>query len=1043
MRFWWPDWQPRERSPSSDSECSTASHSSLASDASFYSAAGDGAGAAAQATARAGADPLGLRLRIVDPPAPVLGSAEPEMDPADPPRALPLLGTGAAAGAATSGTGPGPAAPIARQPAARLAPAAAQASLRSAASPSRRFATDASGRRPAGLPRDGPGPDTLAPSMPGSLHAQASQGPGTDEDGAADNAAAQDAAQGASSCAAPRPPPDPNARRLAAQDPPPARPPAAATQLSPVEVAPPGRAGGMLPVPVVPGAELAAATTRRTTPAATTTGSTALPTPAAAPKTPRMLLADPAGRPAGCPLVERLEPMRLALPRPATQPSSITTTQTATPPPLHPAPIPFPFAPPSSPAAAAAASHVAAAAAAHAAPTADRAAPEHRGRAAPTPDHETQARALTEPSSSDAISSGDSSTQALSSGDDGDIGASDDRPGDVAAVPMDVDQGARRPTVGSQPLSPPPVLRIGGKRRRLNDVDDEDTRELAELLLEEEDEAGDQAPAPRLSAASARPASVLSVYAHNAQRFQCTLCAYTAASFASLKRHRDSRHRRTAFLDRFSAGCACGVPFASRLAAANHAHACASLNSTTSAAAAPAAGELSPTAGAANATVMAAIVTPDFPRQDPPELAASPPLASSTHVADQDQVQAEQQPRARWGPPLPRALVAGRVAARLSEVPAPRWGPPLPRDVVASRIAHRLLPPEPASDEETKDNDRQDQPATEMDVDSGVVGEWLLRFDGACRANPGPGGAGAALFKPDGSVVWTCSHYMPSSSETNNTAEYTALLLGTRAAADHGATTLRVEGDSTLVIQQVRGIFATRSTTLRRLRDQVKSELARVGSFSLHHIDRQANAHADRLANRALDLQRTVLECGTHTDGAGCTRTATADTTSSPDQQPPRAPLPPPTADIAMEDPDDDDLAEPADIDDGEVYAAMRVGPGATPQRRPRLQLRKLSDGEDEAARALVERLGASLAAKITDACDWDTAEGYITALPHLFASSTHAANATIGSGTSSRNGDRNSGRTAMRTRRQDDDGDNAADARAQQRGNDGSGHPG
>ncbi|KAE9351052.1 hypothetical protein PR003_g5055, partial [Phytophthora rubi] len=644
----------------------------------------------------------------------------------------------------------------------------------------------------------------------------------------------------------------------------------------------------------------------------------------------------------------------------------------------------FPFAPPSSPAAAAAASHVAAAAAAHAAPTADRAAPEHRGRAAPTPDHETQARALTEPSSSDAISSGDSSTQALSSGDDGDIGASDDRPGDVAAVPMDVDQGARRPTVGSQPLSPPPVLRIGGKRRRLNDVDDEDTRELAELLLEEEDEAGDQAPAPRLSAASARPASVLSVYAHNAQRFQCTLCAYTAASFASLKRHRDSRHRRTAFLDRFSAGCACGVPFASRLAAANHAHACASLNSTTSAAAAPAAGELSPTAGAANATVMAAIVTPDFPRQDPPELAASPPLASSTHVADQDQVQAEQQPRARWGPPLPRALVAGRVAARLSEVPAPRWGPPLPRDVVASRIAHRLLPPEPASDEETKDNDRQDQPATEMDVDSGVVGEWLLRFDGACRANPGPGGAGAALFKPDGSVVWTCSHYMPSSSETNNTAEYTALLLGTRAAADHGATTLRVEGDSTLVIQQVRGIFATRSTTLRRLRDQVKSELARVGSFSLHHIDRQANAHADRLANRALDLQRTVLECGTHTDGAGCTRTATADTTSSPDQQPPRAPLPPPTADIAMEDPDDDDLAEPADIDDGEVYAAMRVGPGATPQRRPRLQLRKLSDGEDEAARALVERLGASLAAKITDACDWDTAEGYITALPHL-----------------------------------------------------------
>ena len=41
MRFWWPDWQLWERSLSSDSECSTDSHSSLASDASFYDASAD------------------------------------------------------------------------------------------------------------------------------------------------------------------------------------------------------------------------------------------------------------------------------------------------------------------------------------------------------------------------------------------------------------------------------------------------------------------------------------------------------------------------------------------------------------------------------------------------------------------------------------------------------------------------------------------------------------------------------------------------------------------------------------------------------------------------------------------------------------------------------------------------------------------------------------------------------------------------------------------------------------------------------------------
>ena len=66
-------------------------------------------------------------------------------------------------------------------------------------------------------------------------------------------------------------------------------------------------------------------------------------------------------------------------------------------------------------------------------------------------------------------------------------------------------------------------------------------------------------------------------------------------------------------------------------------------------------------------------------------------------------------------------------------------------------------------------------------------GEWILHFYGDCWAYPGPGSASAALLKLNGPVVWTLSHYVPSSSETNNMAEYTVLLIGTRAAADHGA----------------------------------------------------------------------------------------------------------------------------------------------------------------------------------------------------------------------------------------------------------------
>uniref|UniRef100_A0AAV1VNX9 C2H2-type domain-containing protein n=1 Tax=Peronospora matthiolae TaxID=2874970 RepID=A0AAV1VNX9_9STRA len=197
-------------------------------------------------------------------------------------------------------------------------------------------------------------------------------------------------------------------------------------------------------------------------------------------------------------------------------------------------------------------------------------------------------------------------------------------PATTAAVPMEVDQCATWQAASLTPPSPPLVLRLSGKRRRLSDEDDGDEpREQAEQLLLEDVEAGPMNSALWPSTASALPASVLAVYAHNAQRFTCMLCTYTASSFASLKRHRDSRHRRITFLDLFSAGCACGTPFVSRLAAANHARACASLRDT-SAATTPAAGDLSPTAGAVNATATVADTEPVLPRQDPPVLAVSP-----------------------------------------------------------------------------------------------------------------------------------------------------------------------------------------------------------------------------------------------------------------------------------------------------------------------------------------------------------------------------------------------------------------------------------
>ncbi|KAE9268643.1 hypothetical protein PF008_g31072, partial [Phytophthora fragariae] len=440
-----------------------------------------------------------------------------------------------------------------------------------------------------------------------------------------------------------------------------------------------------------------------------------------------------------------------------------------------------------------------------------------------------------------------------------------------SGTPMDVDQSHTPPDQRRSSPRRPSERRSDGKRRRLNSADDADAQKLAEhLQLVDEDGVEDPAQTHKPSAASAPSAPVLAVYVHNAQRFTCTLYTYTAASFGTLQRHRDTRHRRVAFQDRFLAGCACGTPFASRAAAARHAKACAGPRTPTAEAPRPVGASSHADPGAEATVDSATTATPDLPRQASSELAASHPQASSTDVDLQGQ-DAEAQARGRWGPPLAREVVASRIADRLGATEPPR-------------IADRLVPPTPAppeeerrgpttsTDEETKDSE---PPDVQMEVapaedTTSSSDEWRLQFDGACRSAPNPGGAGAILVDPSGAAAWSCSHYMPGATETNNTAEYTALLLDARAAADHGATRLHIQGDSLLVIRQVKGIYGAKSTRLRGLRNAVRTELARAGNFSLHHIDRQDNGHADRLANRALDQKNTLVECATHPGRNAC-----------------------------------------------------------------------------------------------------------------------------------------------------------------------------
>uniref|UniRef100_A0AAV1VNV4 Reverse transcriptase n=1 Tax=Peronospora matthiolae TaxID=2874970 RepID=A0AAV1VNV4_9STRA len=340
----------------------------------------------------------------------------------------------------------------------------------------------------------------------------------------------------------------------------------------------------------------------------------------------------------------------------------------------------------------------------------------------------------------------------------------------------------------------------------------------------------------------------------------------------------------------------------------------------------------------------------------------------------------------RWGPrhgAIGAAAVAHRVTGEPT-VPAPAVRPPLPasprhamtrwgpRVVVTVLTTGRLTclrrtssiadrapaaaaapvptdpPPSPAPSPAS--------PCPSIDVAAGAAESepWLRRFDGTCRQNPGPGGRWCGSLRLERHRGVDLIALTPASTGTNNTAEYTTLLLGVQSAVHHGATRLLVKGDSNLELAQVRGSFGCTNRRLRRLRGQVRTTLGCLEWNQLRHIDRQANAHADRLANRALDVRRTAVECGPHSgDISSC---------FTPAPVPSVAPAPILPAATAGDSAVAVVLADPASLAIEAEIAAR--------------------DGEHDSAASVVQRFAEVLVSKTLDADSWVTSEGYISAIP-------------------------------------------------------------
>lgn len=130
----------------------------------------------------------------------------------------------------------------------------------------------------------------------------------------------------------------------------------------------------------------------------------------------------------------------------------------------------------------------------------------------------------------------------------------------------------------------------------------------------------------------------------------------------------------------------------------------------------------------------------------------------------------------------------------------------------------------------------------------------IVHVDGGARGNPGPAAAACVIASPDGEVIGEHSELL--GTQTNNVAEYRALLLGLAKARELGASEIEVIGDSELIAKQVNGVYKVKHPAMRPLYLAAMQALKAFERWSIRTVPRAQNAEADALVNAALDGTR-------------------------------------------------------------------------------------------------------------------------------------------------------------------------------------------
>ncbi|MBU0660560.1 ribonuclease HI family protein [Patescibacteria group bacterium] len=125
--------------------------------------------------------------------------------------------------------------------------------------------------------------------------------------------------------------------------------------------------------------------------------------------------------------------------------------------------------------------------------------------------------------------------------------------------------------------------------------------------------------------------------------------------------------------------------------------------------------------------------------------------------------------------------------------------------------------------------------------------------DGGARGNPGPAATGIIIKNDTEETIKAYGEYL--GEQTNNYAEYKALISALHTAKKIGATSAHCYLDSKLVVEQLNRRWKVKNLNIQKLFVEAWNSMQQFEQIKITHIRREKNKEADAEVNKVLDAR--------------------------------------------------------------------------------------------------------------------------------------------------------------------------------------------